>query len=42
MSAAEAREVCKHLWMKEALDVLVERLKSPQQQKKEDMFCHVF
>ncbi|KAK7849044.1 nudix hydrolase 17, mitochondrial [Quercus suber] len=37
MSAAEAREVCKHLWMKEALDVLVERLKSPQQKKKEDV-----
>ncbi|XAR63677.1 NAD(+) diphosphatase [Bertholletia excelsa] len=27
MSAAEAREVCQHWWMKEALDILVDRLK---------------
>uniref|UniRef100_A0A2N9HB29 Nudix hydrolase domain-containing protein n=1 Tax=Fagus sylvatica TaxID=28930 RepID=A0A2N9HB29_FAGSY len=31
MSAAQAREVCQHGWMKEALDVLVDRLTSPQQ-----------
>ncbi|KAM7484700.1 hypothetical protein LguiA_000709 [Lonicera macranthoides] len=26
MSASEAREVCQHVWMKEALDILVDRL----------------
>jgi hypothetical protein len=31
MTAAEAREVCQHWWMKEA--IFVEWLKSPQQQK---------
>lgn len=38
MTAAEAREVCQHGWMKEALDKLVERLTSPQQQQKEEDF----
>lgn len=33
MTAAEAREVCQHGWMKEALDIFVERVKSPEQQK---------
>ncbi|GAA0183986.1 hypothetical protein LIER_31303 [Lithospermum erythrorhizon] len=28
MNVAEARQICKHWWMKEALDRLVERLKS--------------
>ncbi|EXC16428.1 Nudix hydrolase 17 [Morus notabilis] len=36
MTAAEAREVCQHWWMKEALDILVERLSSPKKQHKED------
>ncbi|KAF7808626.1 nudix hydrolase 17, mitochondrial-like [Senna tora] len=35
MSVAEAREVCQHWWMKEALDILVDRLFSTQQQKKD-------
>lgn len=26
MPVAEAREVCRHWWMKEALDILVKRL----------------
>ncbi|KAI8017906.1 hypothetical protein LOK49_LG04G01503 [Camellia lanceoleosa] len=34
MSATEAKEVCQHLWMKEALDVLVGRLSSAKQRKK--------
>ncbi|KAK6122273.1 hypothetical protein DH2020_043987 [Rehmannia glutinosa] len=29
MSVAEAREVCTQWWMKEALEILVDRLKSP-------------
>ncbi|KAL5553237.1 hypothetical protein UlMin_040638 [Ulmus minor] len=33
MSAMEAREVCEHWWMKEALDILVERLTSSRQQQ---------
>ena len=33
MTAAEAREVCQHWWMKEALDILVERLSPRQQQE---------
>ncbi|KAB1205817.1 Nudix hydrolase 17, mitochondrial [Morella rubra] len=36
MTAAEAREVCRHEWMKEALDKLVERLTFPEQQKEDD------
>lgn len=32
MSVDEAREVCQHWWMKEALDILVSRLESQQQQ----------
>lgn len=36
MSAAEAREVCKHWWMKEALDILVERVTSMREQIKEE------
>ncbi|KAF5450333.1 hypothetical protein F2P56_030693 [Juglans regia] len=35
MKAAEAREVCQHGWMKEALDKLVERLTAPQQPREE-------
>lgn len=35
MSVAEARETCRHWWMKEALDILVERLSSRVQQKEE-------
>lgn len=30
MTAAKAREACQHWWMKEALDILVERLTSEQ------------
>uniref|UniRef100_A0A2P2KDE1 Uncharacterized protein MANES_02G077800 n=1 Tax=Rhizophora mucronata TaxID=61149 RepID=A0A2P2KDE1_RHIMU len=33
MSVAEAREACQHWWMKEALDVLVNRLMSQQKQR---------
>ncbi|XP_062109469.1 nudix hydrolase 17, mitochondrial isoform X2 [Humulus lupulus] len=29
MTVTEAREVCQHWWMKEALDILVKRLSSP-------------
>ncbi|KAH7516284.1 hypothetical protein FEM48_Zijuj10G0119000 [Ziziphus jujuba var. spinosa] len=36
MSAAEAREVCKHWWMKEALDILVERVTSMREQIREE------
>lgn len=28
MSASEAREACQQCWMKEALDILVDRLKT--------------
>lgn len=35
MSAQEAREVCQHWWMKEALDKLVNRLTQPQNQDQE-------
>jgi diphosphoinositol-polyphosphate diphosphatase len=31
MSVTEARECCQHWWMKEALDVLVDRLAGQQQ-----------
>uniref|UniRef100_A0A2P2KDF6 Uncharacterized protein MANES_02G077800 n=1 Tax=Rhizophora mucronata TaxID=61149 RepID=A0A2P2KDF6_RHIMU len=33
MSVAEAKEACQHWWMKEALDVLVNRLMSQQQRR---------
>ncbi|KAK3222232.1 hypothetical protein Dsin_009257 [Dipteronia sinensis] len=36
MTVEEAREVCRHWWMKEALDILVERLASPLEHKVED------
>ncbi|XP_031121724.1 nudix hydrolase 17, mitochondrial [Ipomoea triloba] len=36
MSVTEAREVCKQIWMKEALDMLVERINSREDQ--EDVF----
>ncbi|KAL5570901.1 hypothetical protein UlMin_020498 [Ulmus minor] len=36
MSVLEAREVCQHWWMKEALDILVSRLESSQKQDVED------
>ncbi|KAJ7942884.1 Nudix hydrolase mitochondrial-like [Quillaja saponaria] len=35
MTVVEAREVCQHWWMKEALDKLVQRLMSPLQQKED-------
>jgi diphosphoinositol-polyphosphate diphosphatase len=31
MTVAQAREVCQHWWMKEALDILVQRLISSDQ-----------
>lgn len=34
MSVQEAREVCQHWWMKEALDRLVSRL-APQQEQQQ-------
>ncbi|KAG4999278.1 hypothetical protein AAZX31_08G044700 [Glycine max] len=37
MTVAEAREVCQHWWMKEALDILVQRIVSSQQ-RKEDLY----
>ncbi|XP_059643291.1 nudix hydrolase 17, mitochondrial-like [Cornus florida] len=36
MTAKEAREACDHLWMKEALDRLVCRLKHPQPKEEEN------
>lgn len=36
MTAAKAREACQHWWMKEALDILVDRLTSAQTQKDEE------
>ncbi|CAK8579623.1 unnamed protein product [Lathyrus sativus] len=33
MTVGQAREVCQHWWMKEALDILVQRLISSQQQQ---------
>ncbi|KAF8407596.1 hypothetical protein HHK36_006730 [Tetracentron sinense] len=36
MTASKAKEVCQPLWMKEALDRLVHRLKSSQQSEEED------
>uniref|UniRef100_I1K5L4 Nudix hydrolase domain-containing protein n=2 Tax=Glycine max TaxID=3847 RepID=I1K5L4_SOYBN len=35
MTVAEAREVCQHWWMKEALDILVQRIVSSQQRKED-------
>ncbi|EOY01087.1 hypothetical protein QUC31_013948 [Theobroma cacao] len=35
LNVKEARDVCQHWWMKEALDILVERLTSSLQQQKE-------
>ncbi|KAG6765969.1 hypothetical protein POTOM_030032 [Populus tomentosa] len=37
MTVDEAREVCRHWWMKEALDILVERHSSLQQLQKEEL-----
>ncbi|KAJ4845842.1 Nudix hydrolase 17, mitochondrial [Turnera subulata] len=37
MPVAEAREVCRHWWMKEALDILVERQMSIQQQDQDEL-----
>ncbi|XP_061351235.1 nudix hydrolase 17, mitochondrial-like isoform X1 [Gastrolobium bilobum] len=34
MTVAQAREACQHWWMKEALDILVQRLVSSKQQRK--------
>ncbi|KAI9082161.1 hypothetical protein K1719_035901 [Acacia pycnantha] len=36
MSVGEAKEVCQHWWMKEALDILADRL-IPSQQQMEDI-----
>ncbi|KAB5544867.1 hypothetical protein DKX38_012979 [Salix brachista] len=36
MTVDKAREVCRHWWMKEALDILVERRTSLQQLQKEE------
>ncbi|KAJ9153051.1 hypothetical protein P3X46_026540 [Hevea brasiliensis] len=36
MSVEEAKDACRHWWMKEALDILVVRLTSLQQQKEEN------
>ena len=36
MNVVDAREACRDWWMKEALDVLVERLSSPLNQPKEN------
>ncbi|KAK8516749.1 hypothetical protein V6N12_049467 [Hibiscus sabdariffa] len=35
MNVKEARDVCQHWWMKEALDILVERLNSMHQHKEQ-------
>jgi diphosphoinositol-polyphosphate diphosphatase len=37
MPVAEARDACRHWWMKEALDILVRRLTFLQQQKEENV-----
>lgn len=37
MSVQEAREVCQHVWMKEALDEFVSRLTSEQHADKEQV-----
>lgn len=36
MTVEEAREVCQHWWMKEALDILVGRISSRRHQEEED------
>lgn len=36
MNIEDARKVCQHWWMKEALDVLVDRLAPSRQQEEED------
>ncbi|CAN1311618.1 Nudix hydrolase 18, mitochondrial [Linum perenne] len=36
LSVDEARDTCRHWWMKEALEVLVTRLNSVQQEQKEE------
>ncbi|KAJ9676741.1 hypothetical protein PVL29_021984 [Vitis rotundifolia] len=36
MAASEAREVCQHWWMKEALDILIQRLMNGQEKADED------
>ncbi|KAL6319497.1 hypothetical protein AAG906_014172 [Vitis piasezkii] len=36
MAASEAREVCQHWWMKEALDILIQRLMNGQEKGVED------
>ncbi|XP_044488744.1 nudix hydrolase 17, mitochondrial-like [Mangifera indica] len=36
MSAGEAREACRHWWMKEALDILVARVTSPMKQNEQE------
>lgn len=38
MSVGEAREVCQHMWMKEALDRLVKRLASRPQHDEEQVW----
>ncbi|CAK9150354.1 unnamed protein product [Ilex paraguariensis] len=35
MTVAEAREVCQHWWMKEALDILVDRIKSSRHEEED-------
>ncbi|CAN6550068.1 hypothetical protein ACFX2I_010861 [Malus domestica] len=42
MTAAKAREACQHWWMKEALDILVERLTSEQKQGEENVLACSF
>lgn len=44
MSAAEAKEVCPHWWMKEALDILIDRLTTSRMQKEEEdvLPCSLF
>ncbi|KAG2411090.1 nudix hydrolase 18, mitochondrial-like isoform X2 [Vigna umbellata] len=37
MTVGEAREVCQHWWMKEALDILVQRIMLSSEQGKKDM-----
>jgi len=37
MTVGEAREVCQHWWMKEALDILVKRIRVSSEQGKKDM-----
>ncbi|KAF5750120.1 nudix hydrolase 17 mitochondrial-like [Tripterygium wilfordii] len=37
MTVDDAREACRHWWMKEALDILVDRVMSPRQENGEDV-----